>query len=120
MLFSSKKHIAKKALATVLISFPCLIIALIFFGLIFLIPGIIFLRLFQTDRILSTPISILLIIGLLIFLILVATSALYLWYFTSKIIHRKIDGKPLQEFVNNDKVFNFIRLFLIKYKVITN
>lgn len=117
LFIDSKRQLATKVIATVLISFPCLILVLILFGSIFTIPVIIFSKLANAGNIPSELGSILFTIGALIFLTLVATSALYLWYFTSKVIYQRIDHKPISEFINNDKVFKIIRSYLIKSKI---
>ena len=118
LFFKSKRAKAITVIATTLISFPCLILVLILFGLIFTIPTVIFSRLAYAGHIPRIPGIIMLITGALIFLTLVIASALYLWYFISKIIYQKIDNKPVSEFINNDRVFNILRSYLIKHKII--
>ena len=116
--FKSHRRKAMKVIATTLLSFPCLVLVLILFGLIFTIPTVIFSRLAYAGYIPRIPGIIMLITGVLIFSTLVIASALYLWYFISKIIYQKIDNKPVSEVVNHDRVFNILRYYLIKHKII--
>lgn len=118
MLFiSSKKELAKKVLATVLISFPCLLTMGILLAIVFVIPTLAFSWLANNGYIPQTPGIILAIIGALIFAGSVAASSLYLWYLISKIIYQRIDKKPVSEFLDNNKVFKYIRPFLVKLKL---
>src|SRR5258707_1256612 len=98
LLFDSKQLLAKKILATVLISFPCLVATGIFCTIFFAIPGLAFFWLANGDRLPKTPQIVLAIIGLLIFAGSVVTSSLYLWYFLSKLIYQRLDKKPIKEF----------------------
>jgi len=117
LLVDSKNLLAKKVLVTVLISFPCLIVMGLLCAVIFILPALLFSWLANNDYISRTPGIILAITGLIIFAGSVATSALYLWYFISKIIYQRLDKKPLADFLNNDKVFKFLRPYLIKLKL---
>ena len=118
MLFiDSMKLLAKKALATVLISFPCLIAVGIFWLIIFSVPAIVFSGLAYSGFIPRTLGIIMAIAGLLLFSIVVATSALYLWYFMCKIIYQRIYKKPFKEVFDNDSVFKFLSPYLIKLKL---
>jgi hypothetical protein len=117
MLFlDSKRLFAKKVIATVLISFPCLLVAGLFFAIIFILPALLFSWLANEGYISKTPGIILAVTGLIIFAGLVAISALYLWYFVSKLIYQRLDNKPVQDFLDNDKVFKFLRPYLIRFK----
>ena len=79
MLFiESKKLLAKKVLATVLISFPCLIVVGLLFTIIFILPALLFYWLINSGYIPRIPALTLLIIGSIVFAGLVAISALYL------------------------------------------
>ena len=117
LLIDSKKIFAKKVIATVLISFPCLIVAGIFWVVILLIPALIFAWVLNHDYISETAELTLAIIGFLTFLAIVSASALYVWYFTSKIIYQKIDYKPVSDFLNNDKAYKIFRPYLIRFKL---
>ena len=118
MLFvESKKLFAKKALATVLISFPCFLLTGLLFTVIFILPALLFFWLANSGYIPRIPGIILTIIGFIVFAGTVAISALYLWYLTSKIIYQRLDKKPIADFLNKDKVFKFLRPYLIKFKI---
>jgi hypothetical protein len=118
MLFiESKKLLAEKVLATVLISFPCLIVTGLLFTIIFILPALLFSWLANSGYIPGIPGIILTIIGIIVFAVSVAISALYLWYLMSKIIYQRLDKKPIEDFLNNDKVFKFLRPYLIKFKI---
>jgi hypothetical protein len=117
LLIDSKRILAKKVIATVLISFPCLIATGIFWAIIFLIPTLIFTWFLHQDFIPETTGITLAILGFLTFLVTVSSSALYLWYFTSKIIHLKLDLKPVSDFLDNERVYALLRHYLIKFKL---
>ena len=118
MLFiESKKLFATKVLATVLISFPCLLVTGLLFIIIFILPALLFFWLMNSGYIPRIPGIILTIIGFIAFAGTVAISTLYLWYLTSKIIYHRLDKKPIADFLNNDKVFKFLRPCLIKFKI---
>ena len=116
LFFDRKRLFAKKVLATVLISFPCLIVMGLVFAIIFILPALLFSWLANNGYISRTTGIILAVTGLIIFASSVATSALYLWYFVSKLIYQRLDKKPLQDFLDSDKVFKFLRPYLIKFK----
>lgn len=112
LLFPSKRLFAIKGIATVLISFPCLIVMGLLNALMFLIPALTFKWLAETElisRIIGMCIGL---PGVLLFVMSVVTSSLYLWYFTSKIIYHLLDEKPIKEFIYNDKVYKFFSSFL--------
>jgi hypothetical protein len=117
LFFNSKRLFAKKVIATVLISFPCLIVTGLFFGIIFILPALLFSWLANSGYISNTPGRILAMTGLIIFGGLVAISALYLWYLASKLIYQRLDNKPAQDFLDSDKVFKFLQPYLIKFKL---
>ncbi len=121
MLFKrSTKQIAKKVIATIFLSFPCLVAVLILFGAILLVPGGIIFWLINTGYISKSAYSLILITGLCVFLILVIASSLYLWYFTSKIIYLKIDNKSVSEYIKTAKIASFILAHFAKYQIIKN
>ena len=117
LLINTKKLLAKKVLATVLISFPCLLAMGLLCVIIFVIPALIFFWLANSGYIPRTPGIVLGIIGVLTFAISVASTSLYLWFFMSKIIYQRLDKKPVSEFLDNDNVFKFLRPYLIKLKL---
>jgi hypothetical protein len=117
LLIDTKKLLAKKVLATVLISFPCLLAMGLLCVIIFVIPALIFFWLANSGYIPRTPGIVLGIIGALTFAISVASTSLYLWFFMSKIIYQRLDKKPVSEFLDNDNVFKFLRPYLIKLKL---
>jgi hypothetical protein len=116
LFFDSKKLFARKVIATVLVSFPCLIVAGLFFTIIFILPALLFSYLANSDYISKTLGIVLAVTGLIIFGGSVAISALYLWYFVSKLIYQRLDNKPVQDFLDSDKIFKFLRPYLIKLK----
>lgn len=114
LLIRSKRTLAQKVLATALISFPCLVVVLIVAGLIFLIPGLCYYWL-STKHYLPETVGVILgLIGLAAFGGIVMITSLYLWYFASKVIYQRIDGKPISEFMNKDKAYKFVRLVFAK------
>lgn len=117
LFIDSKKLIAKKVLATVLISFPCLIVMGLLGAIIFIIPAFVFYWFANNGYITGTLGIILAIIGVLTFAVFVATFSLYLWYFISKIIYHRLDKKSVNDFLDNDKIFRFLRPYLIKFKI---
>jgi hypothetical protein len=48
---------------------------------------------------------------------LVALSGLYLWYFVSNLMYRRLDKKSVQGFLDSDKIFGFLKPYLIKFKL---
>jgi len=117
LLIDSKKLIAKKVIATVLVSFPCLIAMGLFYAIIFVIPALVFSWFANSGYIPQALGIVLAIIGALIFVGSVAISSLYLWYFISRIIYQRLDKKPITEFIDKDKVFKFLQPYLIKLKL---
>lgn len=116
-LIESTKLIAKKIIASILISFPCLIAMGVFWFIIFIIPALEFSWLANSGYIPRILGIVLGIIGLVSFVLIVAITSLYLWYFLSKIIYYKFDKKPINDFLANDRVLKFLRPFLIKLKL---
>ena len=114
LFFENKKLLAKKVIATVLISFPCLIVMGLLCALIFILPALLFSWLANNNYIPRIPGIIILIVGALTFAFTVATSSLYLWYFISKVIYHRFDKKSIADFMNRDKIFRFLRPYLIK------
>lgn len=115
LFFQNTRLIAKKVLATVLISFPCLVITGLVFIIILILPALTFSWLANNGYIPRIPGIILAVTGSIIFVGLVAATALYLWYFTSKVIYYRLEKKPLADFLNTDKVFKILRTYLIKF-----
>ena len=119
MLFiDAKRSFAKKVLATVLISFPCLMIMGVFCTAIFILPALLFFWLINSSFIPKIPAIVLTIIGVLTFAGSVMSTSLYLWYFISKIFIQKIDRKSISEFVDKDKVYRFLRPYLIRVRIL--
>ena len=117
LFFDGKRLFAKKVIATVLTSFPCLIITGLFYSVIFIFPTLLFSWLVNSGYISQRPGIFLTITGIIIFGGLVAVSALYLWYFVSKLIYQRLDNKPIQDFLKNEKVFKLLLPYLIKFKL---
>ena len=111
-LIRSKRLLSKKVLITVLISLPCLITVAILFGIIFLLPALLFSWLTDNNYITQTPGTILVIAGLLLFISLVAVCSLYLWYFLSRVIFKLLENKPVSEFLDKSKVFKYLQSYL--------
>jgi len=119
MLFiKSKKLMAKKVIATVVVSFPCLVIALLLVGMLCAAPGLLLIWLASVEYISGIFVPLIFLTGILFFIIIVIPLALYLWYFVCKILYLKIDNKSVAEFINNDKVFNFVLIYLKKFRII--
>ena len=89
----------------------------LFCVVVFVIPAIVFFWLANGGYISRTPGIVLVIIGALTFAGSVAITSLYLWFFMSKIIYQRLDKKPVAEFLGKDKVFRFLRPYLIKLKL---
>ena len=117
LFFQHKRLIAKKILATVLISFPCLVVTGLIFSIIFILPVLMFSWLANNGYIPRIPGIILTIIGLIVFVGCIAVTALYLWYFTSKMIYYRLERKPIADFLNSDKVFKILRAYLTKFNI---
>jgi len=118
LLFSdSKKLFAKKVIATVLVSYPSLIVAGIFWSIIFFIPALVVFWIINGEFIPKVLVIILSIIGLLVFIGIIVISSLYLWNITSKIIYQRIEKKPINEILEKDKVFKYLRPYLIRLKI---
>lgn len=121
MLFiKSKKTLAKKIIFTVSISFPCLIVVGTAFCIVFLLPGILFFWMANNDYLSRNTGSVLALMGLLIFVSAVIVFSLYLWYLTSNIIYKRLDQKPITEFLNRDHVYLYLKPFLTKFKIINS
>lgn len=119
MLFiKTKRLLAKKIFITIAISFPCLIIVGLAITAIFLFPALIFSWLANNNYIPRVPGIILTISGLLIFITSIAVCSLYLWYFISNIIYNRLDKRPISEFLQRDKIYNYLRPYLVKLKAI--
>jgi hypothetical protein len=117
LLFKSTRLLAKKILATVLISFPCLIVMGLFISLIFLIPALIFGWLANGGYLPRKPVMILGIIGLFVFAGLIIVCSLYLWIIASKLIYLRLEKKTTSAFLDNDIGFKLLRPYLIKLKL---
>ena len=120
LVIKSKRILAEKIIFTVLVSFPCLIVVGLALSIIFLLPALLFFWIMNNHYIPRTPGIILTIVGLLTFVTTTAVCALYLWYFTSNIIYKKLEQKPVSEFLNNDKIFIYLDPFLRKLKIISS
>jgi hypothetical protein len=121
MLFiKSKKILAKKILFTVAISFPCLIVIGIAVTIISSLPALLLFWIANNNYISKTPGIILTIVAFLLFVTTVAVCSLYLWYFTSNLIYKRLDQKPVSEFLNKDKIFIYLTPFLRKLKVLSS
>ena len=116
LFFQRTRLIAKKVLVTVLISFPFLVVTEAIFLIIFILPALMFSWLANNGYISRTPGIILTITGLIVFVGCIAVTALYLWYFTSKMIYYRLERKPIADFLNSDRVFKVLRTYLIKFK----
>ncbi len=115
---NSKKTMAKSVIITVLISFPCLILTFIVFGLLFMLPAVIFFGLAHAGYISKEALETLLFTAIVIFTMLVSIAALYLWYVASKIMYTKIGNKPQLDFIGKEKVLKVIRPYLTKLQSI--
>ncbi|MDB5135435.1 MAG: hypothetical protein JWP37_2038 [Mucilaginibacter sp.] len=120
LLIKSKKILAKKIIFTVAISFPCLIVVGIAIAIIFLLPALLYFWIANNNYIPRTPGIILAIVGLLTFVTIIAVCSLYLWYFVSNILYKRLDQKPVSEFLNKDKIYIYLKPFLNKFKIINS
>jgi hypothetical protein len=120
LLSISKRLFAKKVLLTVFISFPCLLTMGLLWTIIFLIPALVFFWLANSNYIPRTPVIVLAGIGALAFSVLVVLTSLYLWFFMSKVIYKRLDKKPVSDYIKTDKVFKFMRPYLIKIKLLNS
>ena len=118
MLFvNSKRLLAKKVITTVLISFPCLIIMGIVWTTIFIVPALTFSWLANSGYVTKTLGVVLTVVGVLIFCGLLAISSLYLWYIASRIIYQRFESKPINDFLEKDKVFKCLTPYLSRLKI---
>lgn len=120
LLIKSKKTLAKKIIFTVSISFPCLMVVGTAFCIVFLVPGILFFWMADNGYLSRNTGSFLALVGLLIFISAVTVCSLYLWYLTSNIIYKRMDQKPISEFLNRDRVYVYLKPFLTKFKIINS
>jgi len=118
LLIKSKRLLAMKIMLTVSISFPCLIVVGIVFTAIFLLPALLFFWLANNNYIPKIPGITLTITGLLLFTTSIAICALYVWYFVSNIIYKRLDKQPVSAFLNRDKTYNYLKPYLMKVKII--
>jgi hypothetical protein len=112
LVFTATRLLAKKALITVLISLPCLITVAALTGLIFLLPALLFSWLAYHNYIPRTPGIILFIAGLFLFIVIVAASSLYLWYFFSQIIYKLLEKRSPSEFIHKNKVAKYLQRYI--------
>lgn len=115
LMIKSKKKLAKKIIFTVATSFPCLLAAIVTMSVLFLVPGILIFWI-ANNYLPDMPKFILTILGLFLFVTIVAVCSLYLWYFVSNIIYKRVDNKPLSEFLEKDKVYKYLKTALIQVK----
>ncbi|MGY4539373.1 putative membrane protein YccC [Mucilaginibacter sp. UYNi724] len=119
MLFiESVNLLAKKIILTVLISFPCLLMTGFVFTIVCVLPALLFTWLYNNKYIPTTVGIYATIASFLIFVGIVAICSLYLWYFASNLIYKRLDKKPLSDFLDNDKIYNYLKLFLIKLRIV--
>ena len=121
LFFDNTNILAKKVISTVIISFPCLLVMGLFWGIVFIIPAVAYswiaVFLLDTGFLPKAPVTIIGVTGFLLLTGLVATSALYLWYFLSRIIYRLIEKKSFQDLINKDSIFKLLHPYLIKLNV---
>lgn len=120
LLIKSKRILAEKIIFSVLVSFPCLIVVGLALSIILLLPALLFFWIMNNNYIPRTPGIILTIVGLFTFVTTTAVCSLYLWYFTSNIIYKKLEQKPVSDFLNKDKLFIYLKPFLRKLKIISS
>src|SRR4051794_13789858 len=82
----TKKSLAQKTLGIVLISFPTLIAVTIVIGALLALPGLLFLWLLNSVTLENKMAISIFLVGILLFVTLVATSSLYAWYFFSRLM----------------------------------
>jgi hypothetical protein len=114
----TKKLFAQKALGIVLVSFPSLIAVTIVIGALLALPGLLFLWLLNAVTLENRMAIITFLVGLLFFVTVVAISSLYVGYFFSRLIINYVDKKPLEEIYNQDKVYQYFKKLLIKFKLL--
>src|SRR6478735_8398926 len=99
LLIESTNLLAKKIILTVLISFPCLLITGFIFTIIGVLPALLFTWLYNNKFIPTVAGVYATIASFLIFVGIVAVCSLYLWYFASNVIYKRLDKKHLSEFL---------------------
>jgi len=112
LFIQSRRLLAKKAIITVLISFPCLISTGILIAIIFSLPALLFLCLVNNNVIPQTFETISVIAAFLLFFGLVAVCSLYVWYFLSRVIYQLHEKRPVGEFLDSNRVFIFLQPYL--------
>lgn len=115
LLIKSKKVLATKMLITAAISFPCLIVVALTLTVIILLPALLFFWMVNNNYIPKTAGVIFSIGGLLIYIAVIAICSLYLWYITSNVIYKRLDNMPISEFLDRDKIYNYLKPFLTKF-----
>ena len=108
LFLKSKRLLACKIVLTILISFPSLLAVLLMFFITFFPPALIFSWLVNEKYTPSAFGITLAVIGFLMSITLFAVCSLYLWYFLSNIIYKRLDGKPVSDFLIKDKVYNIL------------
>src|SRR5437868_6867246 len=85
----SKRVLAKKIVATVLLSFPCFILSGILLFIVFLIPTLILSRLINGNYIPQTIGPTIGVIGYIVFVLLVAITSIRLWVILSNLMYMR-------------------------------
>ncbi|PAW93104.1 hypothetical protein CKK33_06200 [Mucilaginibacter sp. MD40] len=114
-----EKKLAKKIIFTVATSFPCLLAAMVTMSVLFLVPGILIFWI-ANNYLPDMPKLILTILGLFLFVTIIAVCSLYLWYFVSNIVYKRVDNKPLSEFLEKDKVYKYLKIVLLRLRIINS
>lgn len=113
MLFSKgQRKAAKKAFAVVLTSFPCLLCMSFVWTVIFGVPGFLLLWIMGEGNV---PLF-LVIPGLYLYVMLVASTSLYVWYLVTKILWGKIEGTSIKDMLHQKKVLRNLKLVYQKYR----
>ncbi|MBW8050306.1 MAG: hypothetical protein FVQ77_08205 [Cytophagales bacterium] len=111
MLLSKNWRIKGKIIIlTAIISYPTLLIVGLTLTLIFALPGLGLMFLFEYLDLIP-----LIGISLLIFLLIVAVSALYHWYLGHIMIRNYLNKRPIDQQIENDKVYSIFLKRVINY-----
>ncbi|MGV3539830.1 MAG: hypothetical protein ACO1OQ_08470 [Rufibacter sp.] len=101
----SKREVAKKALVVVLISFPCLLLMSLFWTIILGIPGALLIWLFSAVGI---PLYFLSPV-LLVYVLLLTSTSLYLWYLVTKVLWARIEGNSVSKMLEREKLYQRLK-----------
>ena len=110
LLFKQYRQQGKLIILTTIISFPTLLIVGLTLTILFALPGLVLIFLLEKLNLVHLT-----FIFFLIFVLTVAVSALYHWYLGHIIIKNYVYGRPLDQQIENDKIYSKFIKRVVKY-----